>query len=172
MKASCSVPVALGLGANLGQPQRAIARAVACLAEAGLGAPMPSSFYRSAPVGCVAGTPPFVNVALIGTWPGTAEALLACCQRIECELGRPRRHSSATARVIDIDILLFGAVTRASRTLTIPHPRLRARLFALLPLAEIAPHWQVPPDQATVAELAARLQAAPADSESVCKLTE
>ena len=45
----------------------------------------------------------------------------------------------------------------ASPELVLPHPRLRARRFALAPLAAIAPELPVPPDGASVAELLARL---------------
>lgn len=41
-------------------------------------------------------------------------------------------------RLIDIDILLFNDETHHSISLTIPHPELPNRLFALIPLAEIA----------------------------------
>ena len=43
--------------------------------------------------------------------------------------------------------------------LTVPHPRLRERAFALVPLAEIAPELTLPEDHRTAAELANNLGA-------------
>jgi 2-amino-4-hydroxy-6-hydroxymethyldihydropteridine diphosphokinase len=42
-------------------------------------------------------------------------------------------------RTLDVDILAFGKVVLADERLTLPHPRLLERAFALVPLAEIAP---------------------------------
>ena len=49
-------------------------------------------------------------------------------------------------RVIDIDILAYEDRQVNSPVLTVPHPRLRERAFALVPLAEIAPDMVLPGD--------------------------
>lgn len=41
-------------------------------------------------------------------------------------------------RTIDIDLLTFGDLNRASATLTLPHPRMTERGFVLKPLADFA----------------------------------
>ena len=43
-------------------------------------------------------------------------------------------------RSIDIDILLYGPHVLTASKLTVPHPRLEERQFALLPLLELEPH--------------------------------
>jgi 7,8-dihydro-6-hydroxymethylpterin-pyrophosphokinase len=61
-------------------------------------------------------------------------------------LGR-RRKACWGPRSIDLDILLFGDGIIDEPGLIIPHPRLRERLFVLVPLAEIIPFDQkLPPD--------------------------
>ena len=77
-------------------------------------------------------------------WAGTAQELVAVCQKLERAAGRPERHSSREARTLDIDIILFGDAVSAAPELTLPHPRARKRRFVLEPLAEIAPDWRFP----------------------------
>ena len=62
-------------------------------------------------------------------------------------------------RVIDIDILLFADLALSTPELTIPHPGMLERAFALIPLAEIAPHLRHPIAKRAIAELASRLDA-------------
>jgi hypothetical protein len=94
------------------------------------------------------------------------DALLA----IEAELGRERRERWG-ARTIDLD-LLWSARPFADDRLTLPHPSLTERWFALLPLLDVAPELaeryapvlsrtQPPPaEQARVAPPALRVTAA------------
>jgi 2-amino-4-hydroxy-6-hydroxymethyldihydropteridine diphosphokinase len=42
-------------------------------------------------------------------------------------------------RTLDLDLLLYGDMVLDSPRLSLPHPRLHERAFALLPLAEVAP---------------------------------
>ena len=105
------------------------------------------------PVDCIPGTPDFINTAVIGQWEGTPLELLAVCQRIEREAGRPAVHSSREARLLDIDVLLWGTETLSLPNLIVPHPRMHLRRFVLEPLAAIAPDWIVPPFNKTVAQL-------------------
>ena len=58
--------------------------------------------------------------------------------RIEEKMGRQRLEKNGP-RVIDIDILLYNDLVLKDHMLTIPHPALQYRRFALIPLAEIAP---------------------------------
>lgn len=66
--------------------------------------------------------------------------LLDTILNIEQELGRTRNDNEHQykSRSIDIDILLFDDLEMNEPDLTIPHPRLHERMFALMPLAEIA----------------------------------
>jgi len=80
--------------------------------------------------------------------------LLGSLKRIEHEFGRrPGRRWGP--RVLDLDILLWSGGRFSSRRLTIPHPQLASRSFALHPLAAIAPGWRIGP--LAVRQLAGRL---------------
>lgn len=65
------------------------------------------------------------------------EALLAACLDIERAMKRVRMERWGP-RTIDIDLLTFGDLNRASATLTLPHPRMTERGFVLKPLADFA----------------------------------
>jgi 2-amino-4-hydroxy-6-hydroxymethyldihydropteridine diphosphokinase len=79
-------------------------------------------------------------------------------QEIERRLGRiPTRRWGP--RVIDIDLVLWGAVEMATDALTLPHPAFRERAFVLAPLAEVAPDAVDPSTGLTVAQLERRPEA-------------
>lgn len=71
---------------------------------------------------------------------------------VEQSLGRERTEKNG-ARTIDIDILLFDDCIINTPSLTIPHPRLTQRRFALTPLAEIAPDIMHPAEHKTISQL-------------------
>ncbi len=135
---------ALSLGGNQGDVPLTFRRAVKSLADAGLRNVDVSSLYRTAPVGCVPGTPDFVNAALAGQWPGRLEQLLCLCKELEVAAGRPADHAPCGNRTLDLDIVFFGDLIQRDRRLAIPHPEAARRLFVLVPLAEIIPEYQFP----------------------------
>ena len=153
-----ALPVAIGLGANLGDPLTAIHEAVRRLTAGGLGAVRLSPLFETSPVDCVPGTPLFINAVVIGEWTGSPARLLRLCRQVERQLGRPVRHSRREARVIDVDILLIGNRVVAVSGLDAPHPRLLARRFALEPLACLAPEWEIAGAGLTVSQALARLK--------------
>ncbi len=132
----------IGLGANLGDTRATLRAAFSALAA------LPrtrlldrSSLYRSAPVD--AGGPDYLNaVALIDTGLDAHE-LLAHLHSIERQHGRERLYPNSP-RTLDLDLLLYGDAQIESATLTVPHPRLHMRAFALAPLAELAPALYIP----------------------------
>ncbi|MDT8389669.1 MAG: 2-amino-4-hydroxy-6-hydroxymethyldihydropteridine diphosphokinase [Lentisphaeria bacterium] len=162
--------VAIGLGANLGHPEENIQAARDALAAGGMAEITLSPLYKTTPVDCVPGTPDFVNAALVGDWPGDVDSLLETCKAIEEKLGRPRIHSSEEARMIDLDILMADGAVSAHDRLTIPHPRFHERLFALVPLNDLAPDWVIPGLDKTVAEVTRDRLAADGDSFQARKL--
>ena len=85
--------------------------------------------------------------------------LLSHLQEIEVALGRAADHRSGTARVADLDLLLYGEAILLEADLTIPHPRMAGRRFVLAPLAALDPTLRHPVLQVTVAELLRRLGA-------------
>lgn len=84
----------------------------------------------------------FANaVALVESSLGP-DALLTALKAIERDFGRrPGRRWGA--RVLDLDILAWSGGELRSKRLTIPHPRLADRAFAVGPLAAIAPDWRI-----------------------------
>lgn len=134
----------VALGANLGNPQKALQAALEDLRQtAGVGVTAVSSFYRTAPV--ESSGPDYVNaVAEVATTLEASE-LLHVLQRIENAHGRVRPAGVVNApRTLDLDLLLFGKDTVATPELTVPHPRMHLRAFVLVPLLEIAPDAVIP----------------------------
>jgi 2-amino-4-hydroxy-6-hydroxymethyldihydropteridine diphosphokinase len=137
------IPAYVGLGSNLGDSRRELETALnelGGLSETRLA--QRSSVYRSAPLGFAA-QDDFLNaVARLDTAIG-AEALLDELLAIERRHGRERSFANAP-RTLDLDLLLYGEQSIATRRLTIPHPRMHERAFVLAPLAEIAPGSSIP----------------------------
>lgn len=86
----------------------------------------------------------FLNRALIVETRSAPEEIMRVLLRIEEELGRTREQDRYAARAIDIDILLIGNLVIDTPSLSVPHPRMHERAFALSPAADIAPGWVHP----------------------------
>ncbi len=142
--------IALSLGGNLGDVSATFKSAAADLAQAGVTDIKLSSFYRTAPVGCVPGTPDFINAALTGNWTGSVEELHELCRSLEVKNGRPRDHEAYASRTLDVDIVFFGSEKINTADLTIPHKEASNRLFVLVPLADIAGDWTFPGTDSSV----------------------
>jgi 2-amino-4-hydroxy-6-hydroxymethyldihydropteridine diphosphokinase len=134
----------VGLGANLGDREGAIRRALQLIAAApGVDVVATSSLSETDPVGYL-DQPRFVNAAAaVETSLGPRE-LLDVLLGIERELGRTRSGPRFGPRTIDLDVLLFGDEVVDEPGLSVPHPRLHERRFALEPLAELDPELVVP----------------------------
>lgn len=127
----------IALGANLGDPQATILKAVNDMALIhGVSLVKCSSLYQTAPLD--AGGPDYVNAVVELQTILTAPALLAQLQALEQAAGRQRPFRNAP-RTLDLDLLTYGDARIQSEALTIPHPRMGERAFVLVPLAEIAP---------------------------------
>jgi len=102
-----------------------------------------SSFRETDPVGYT-DQRRFVNaVAEIETALGPRD-LLRALLAVERALGRERTGQRFGPRTIDLDLLLYGDLVLDEPGLTVPHPRLHERRFALEPLAELDPEVEVP----------------------------
>ena len=102
-----------------------------------------SSFRETDPVGYV-DQPPFLNAAAALETDLGARELLGLLLDVERELGRTREGPRFGPRTIDLDLLLYGDEVVDEPGLTVPHPRLHGRTFALEPLAELDPDLSVP----------------------------
>ncbi len=110
-----------------------------------------SSIYETEPWG-YPDQPPFLNQVVKAKTSLSAPALLASLKSIERNLGR-RPTFRYGPRLIDLDILLYGALVLDTPMLTIPHPRLVERAFVLAPLVEIAPDLVHPVLGKTIQEI-------------------
>jgi len=96
--------------------------------------------------------PAFLNQALQIETDLSPDLLMQALLDIESRMGRIRTIKMGP-RIIDLDILLINDLIQTSPLLTIPHPALPLRKFALLPLAEIAPQLIHPIEKKTILEL-------------------
>jgi 2-amino-4-hydroxy-6-hydroxymethyldihydropteridine diphosphokinase len=149
----------IALGANLGNPTGTVLQAIERLQQLSDEPLLQSSLWRTTPVDCPPGSPPFVN-AVVGLLPQageTSESLLAKMQSLEKEFGRAPRKILNEPRSLDLDLIAFGSETRATKELTLPHPRAHLRRFVLQPLIEIAPQLILPGQSKSVSELLEKL---------------
>ncbi|HKZ51178.1 MAG TPA: 2-amino-4-hydroxy-6-hydroxymethyldihydropteridine diphosphokinase [Dehalococcoidia bacterium] len=144
--------VYLGLGSNQGDRRANLKRGLEFLSARAKVLAV-SSLYETEPWG-LKRQPLYYNaVARVATELRPRE-LLAFIKEIEAALGRhpgPRWGP----RPLDLDILLYDGEVVAEEDLTIPHPRLAERAFALAPLAELDPDQVHPALGKTVGELLA-----------------
>ena len=121
-----------------------------------------SAAYESEPWGFEADEW-FLNRVIVVETMLPPEILLQELLAIEKDLGRVRHPEieGYTSRTADLDLLYFGDRVIHSATLTVPHPRLHLRRFALVPLCEVAPDLVHPVLQMTQTEL---LQQCPDDA--------
>ncbi len=147
----------VGLGSNLGDREHMIWGAVHMLAfNPDVEVVAVSELRETDPVGYL-DQPPFLNAAAALDTELSPRALLELLLTVERELGRTRDGPRFGPRTIDLDLLLYGDEILDEPGLTIPHPRLHERVFALEPLAELDPGLTVP-GRGTVAALLAGLQ--------------
>ena len=149
-------PVAIALGSNLGDRDRALHEAAHRL-SAFVGNLRLSSFHDTEPVGVVP-QPRFLNAAAVGETHLNPRDLLNRLLAVELALGRERPYPGAP-RTVDLDLLLYDDAVIDEPGLIVPHPRFRERRFVLAPLAEVAATWV---DPVTGKSVAALLEALPA----------
>jgi 2-amino-4-hydroxy-6-hydroxymethyldihydropteridine diphosphokinase len=146
----------LSLGSNIGDRERNLRAAVERLDAPGLRVLRVSPVYETEPVDYT-DQRWFLNLVVEAETTLFPLQLLARVQKIERALGRVRTVPKGP-RIIDIDILLYGAAVVHGAKLEIPHPRMAERRFVLVPLHDLAPDLRHPVARATVTEL---LRAAP-----------
>jgi len=146
----------IGIGANLGDREATIARALELLVQRpGVELVAVSRLRETEPWG-YADQPAFLNGAASVDTSLSAEDLLAVLLDVERELGRTRTGPRYGPRTIDLDLLLYGEQVVDEPGLAVPHPRLHERAFALEPLLDLDPDLVVP-GRGRVADLLAAL---------------
>jgi 2-amino-4-hydroxy-6-hydroxymethyldihydropteridine diphosphokinase len=146
------VRVILGLGSNTGDSQKAFSECLQMLAAEGR-VIAASRLWRTRAVGPP--QPDYLNAAAIVEWPAGPRGLLARCHELEAAAGRDRPAEARWGpRTLDIDLLLAESVVCSGPALTLPHPRLHERRFALEPATEVAPDWTHPLLGRTISDLA------------------
>jgi 2-amino-4-hydroxy-6-hydroxymethyldihydropteridine diphosphokinase len=149
----------VGLGANLGDREATIRRAVELLGvDPGIEVVAVSTLRETEPVG-YADQPAFLNGAAALETDLSPRALLDRLLAVEQELGRVRGVGPRYGpRAIDLDLLLYGAEVLDEPGLTVPHPRLTERRFALEPLYELDPELSLPDGRGVRDLLGSQLQ--------------
>ena len=140
------------LGGNLGNKQQVFAEARTRLEEQVGIISAQSAIYETEPWGFES-EDLFWNQALELKTTLSPEGVLKQTQLIELELGRIRKEKQYDSRIIDIDILFFGDQIIKTANLTVPHPRIQERKFALVPLCEIAADFIHPLFRKNIREL-------------------
>jgi 2-amino-4-hydroxy-6-hydroxymethyldihydropteridine diphosphokinase len=126
--------IAIGIGANVGTAAEIVERFRGARQQ--LGGWRSAALYRTAPIGL--DQDDFLNTAVLIDDTAAPDALLARLHAIEAAHGRDRtRELRGGPRTLDLDILLWEGRTLATPELVVPHPRLRERRFALLPVADL-----------------------------------
>lgn len=138
------------LGTNIGDRLHHLASARNLITRAGT-IERVSAVYRTAPWG-VENQPEFYNQAVVLNTNLTPFDLLKYLKASEKDLGR-MEGEPWSPRIIDLDILFMDGLILKNETLEIPHPRVRERRFALVPLMEIAPGFIDPVTGLSVAGL-------------------
>lgn len=148
----------LALGSNrrsyrYGPPRQVLSAAIDNIAGAGTVLAM-APIFDSAPIGPSRRT--YANGAIVFETELGPANMLRVAKRLERQFGN-RRGQAWSARVLDVDIILWSGGLWAERGLSIPHPLFRSRDFVLRPAAAIAPDWRDPVTGLTLRQLMARL---------------
>ena len=146
---------AIAIGSNRrghhGSPRAEVRAAIAVLP----GVVAVSRLIETAPLG--PSLRRFTNAVVLLDSPELPPAMLARLKGIEHAFGR-KRGQRWSARVIDLDIVLWSGGVWRQRGLMVPHVAFATRDFVLDPLAEVVPHWRDPVTGRTVRQLARRLR--------------
>ena len=148
----------VGVGSNLGRKRVNCLQGIAALASCEHSRLLNRSrLYRTEPVDYL-DQDWFVNCAVqIETRLDPFE-LLAELQDIQKKAGRIQDSIRFGPRVLDMDVIFFGADVIDHPDLTLPHPRMHLRRFVLKPLCDIDPSLRHPILNQTVQHLLDNLE--------------
>jgi 2-amino-4-hydroxy-6-hydroxymethyldihydropteridine diphosphokinase len=138
------IEVYIGLGSNLSEPRIQVKKAIDAIAKTdNIELIDASSLYLSKPMG-PQDQDDYINAVIAIETTLTPLDLLDVLQAIELNAGRIRKDNRWGARVLDLDILLFGELIIDTERLTLPHYGMKSREFVILPLAEITHEFILP----------------------------
>ncbi|MGI0479242.1 2-amino-4-hydroxy-6-hydroxymethyldihydropteridine diphosphokinase [Geminocystis sp. CENA526] len=142
---------AIALGSNLGDSLKILNDTVNTLANSeGIEVILRSTWHKTKPMGPV--QPDYLNGCIVIKTSYSPHELLKYLGSIELEFGRERKERWG-ARTLDLDIILYNDLVIKTDDLEIPHPRMRERLFVLMPLTEIASQWIDPISELRINQL-------------------
>lgn len=156
--------ILIALGANLpshaGLPEQTLRASLSVLCENAASVISVSNFYAS-PAWPDPSDPPFVNAVVQVETSRDPASLMKLLAEIENRFGRVREGRNAP-RTLDLDLLDYNGRIESGPPI-LPHPRIEARDFVLVPLRDIAPAWRHPVSGKSVDELLAALPAISVD---------
>src|SRR5690349_11571519 len=129
--------VFLLIGGNMGNRLQNLHQAIALLSATCGPVIQQSAVYETAAWGKT-DQAAFLNQALQLTTELSAQELITTVLSVEEQMGRHRTERFGP-RVIDIDIMFYNEDIINEPHLTVPHPQMQNRRFALIPLNELAP---------------------------------
>ena len=150
----------IALGSNVrharhGPPAAVVRAALTALAGVGIKVLRQSRLMQTVPLG--PSRRRYANSAAVIETALGPDDLLDLLKTIEQRFGRRVGGQRWLARVLDLDIILWGPGAWVSNGLTIPHPQFRNRAFVLGPAHLIAPDWRDPLSALSLRQLHARL---------------
>ncbi len=148
----------IALGSNMGDKEKYLNDAITMINDDDMCiVNKVSSFIITPPYGYTE-QDDFLNGAIKIQTLYSPKMLLSFLQDIERKANRVRQIHWGP-RTLDLDILLYDDVICDDDTLTIPHPELHKRDFALIPLKEISPNCVHPLYNKRVSELLSEIAA-------------
>ena len=150
----------IALGSNQrhhrhGSSPQVLRAALAAMAGAGLTVEAAAPIMASAPVG--PSLRRYANSAALITTDLAPDELLDALKDIERRFGRRPRGQRWSARVLDLDLVLWSGGAWSSPGLTVPHVAFRERDFVLAPALALVPDWRDPLSNLSLRHLKARL---------------
>jgi len=150
----------IALGSNQrhhrrGSPRQVLHAALAAMAATGLMVEAVAPIMASAPLG--PSLRRYANGAALIATDLLPDELLEMLKDIEHQFGRRSGGQRWSARVLDLDLVLWSGGAWSSPSLTVPHAAFRERDFVLAPALALVPDWRDPVTNLSLRQLKARL---------------